>query len=149
MNIIVLIAFGKMKTYNIISGYLKWLQEKSVEEIDSTKLRDFIKISDDNGIVEWHEILEKIEYEDERPYWNPDRTKEKKHFYRRSHFLKDVERTVHPEMFTGKLVNEKTGEIRNVNIFVKTIDLLEFLYSSKSHKDHEHQEIRWKRGESR
>lgn len=129
--------------YNLFNGYLKWLQEKSVKEIDSTKLSDFINMHDEKGVVEWSDILEKFEYEETPPlsWLKKDKTKVKKHFYRGSCYLRNVKR--YKEIFIGELVSNKTEEIRTVEISVKDIDLFEFLYSSKSNEGHRHKESRF------
>lgn len=135
-----------MKTYSIIEGYFAWVINKDKSLIDSTKLRDFIEITDNNGFLEWNDVVEKYEFErDKHEYptvngiMETKIVKVKDYFYRANSKLENVT-LLSPGYYKGLLIAKGIEPVK-VNIKVKDLDLFEFLYKNKSDEGHSHSPV--------
>lgn len=108
-----------MLTYKIIEGYFNWILRGDNRMIESTKLKDFIKISDSKGYLEWTDIVEKVE----------DKKRDEIYYRRKIVRLKNI-KEVSSNFYDGDFIDEN-GKIKKVQIEVKTINLLEFLYQTE------------------
>ena len=125
-----------MRHYNIIEEYFNWVLRRNDKIIESTKLTDFIEISENSRYLERSDVVKEKNIERTERVFIADTLEFKNieikdHYYLPNAKLENVIR-IPLELYEGKLINNETGKSMKVQIKVKTIDLLEFLYQDKS-----------------